>query len=118
MMADETTGTGHKNSDVVRYHVASLLNGNGLEMLRERCSERSLVSADTAKYRRHSAQQDGNVEKDIAVPDVEEVELQVLVDRHCTRRADLPQTGDSRSDVKPQPLAGVVALHNERHLRA
>jgi hypothetical protein len=63
-------------------------------------------------------QQDGEVHKKVAMADVIQIVLNVLVDEKVPITTELPESGEARDYPKSLPVASVVSLHNEWHLRA
>ena len=52
-----------------------------------------------------------------AVANIEEVVVRVLMNRECAVRAQLPEAGDSGSDLQPWTMLANVTLDEKRHLR-
>ena len=74
-------------------------------------------SHSAANCEKQRVQEDRDIHKKGAIPDVVEVILDVLVDGECSVEAKLPQAGNSRDHLKPSSMLVTIAVHDKWHLR-
>src|SRR5207302_2259798 len=66
---------------------------------------------------RNRTKNNGTIQKQILIPDVVKVILQIFVNRKCPCRTDLPQSRYPWFCRKSFALGRMIASYNERHLR-
>ena len=76
-------------------------------------ADHSHPSADCEKQ---GVQEDRDIHKKGAIPNVVEVILNVLVDGECSVDAQLPQAGNSRNHLEPSSMLVTIVFHDKRHL--
>ena len=81
------------------------------------------ISADENSMRsiagdhdQHGAEQYRCIEQQIAMADVMEIAMQIVVNRRTARGTDLPQAGHAGTHRKPLSFDACVSRCNERHL--
>lgn len=96
-------------------HMCHIVSGTGIADIASSFVEHPSYPTPHCKEQR--VNQNRDIHKEAAVAEVVEVILDVLVDKECSVRAQLPQTRDSGCYLESLPLLGGIGLHDEGHLR-